>query len=98
MNKIINKIMSIMDNIEYGFKDEFGNNIKDTNPQKRENDFFNTVYYLQTPEELLKSKCGVCWDQVELERKLFQENNIRPVRKLQISSFKIINSTYKCHI
>ena len=77
MNKVINKIMSIMDNIEYGFKDEFGNNIKDTNPQKWEKDFFNTIYYLQTPEELLKSKCGVCWDQVELERKLFQENNIK---------------------
>ena len=26
------------------------------------------------------------------------ENITRPVRKLQISSFKIINSTYKCHI
>ena len=77
MNKVINKIMSIMDNIEYGFKDELGNNIKDTNPQKWEKDFFNTIYYLQTPEELLKSKCGVCWDQVELERKLFQENNIK---------------------
>ena len=28
MNKVINKIMSIMDNIEYGFKDEFGNNFQ----------------------------------------------------------------------
>lgn len=26
-------------------------------------------YYLQTPEELLKSKYGLCYDQVELERK-----------------------------
>lgn len=63
-----------MENIEYGFKDEFGNNIIN-NIEKWDNEF-NSFYYLQTPNELLKSKCGVCWDQVELERKLFQESNI----------------------
>ena len=76
MNLKIDEIMSLMNSIEYGFKDKNGNNILDINPQKWENEF-SKFYYLQTPEELLKSKCGVCWDQVELERKLFQENNIK---------------------
>ena len=69
------QIMKIMDNIEYGFKDEYGNNIIVTNPEKWDDEFYN-FYYLQTPDELLKTKCGVCFDQVELERNLFEKNNI----------------------
>lgn len=65
-----------MNSIEYGFKDEFGNNIINFNPQKWDEDFYK-FYYLQEPDELLKSKCGVCWDQVELERKLFLDNDIK---------------------
>lgn len=68
--------MQIMNDIEYGFKDQNNHNIKDTNPKKWDKEF-NNFYYLQTPNELLKSKCGVCWDQVELERQLFQDNNIQ---------------------
>ena len=68
-------IMDIMNNIEYGFLDENGNNIIVNNPEKWDNEFA-TFYYLLTPDELLKNKCGVCWDQVELERKLFIENDI----------------------
>ncbi len=71
----IEKIMHIMDEIEYGFKDENGNNIIDNDPEKWDKDF-ESFYYLQTPEELLKTKCGVCWDQVELERQLFTRDNI----------------------
>ena len=40
-----------------------------------ENDFPN-FYYLLSPAELLETKCGVCWDQVELERKLFNDSRI----------------------
>lgn len=76
MNQKINEIMNLMDGIEYGFKDENANNIINTDPQKWDNEF-DKFYYLQTPEELLESKCGVCWDQVELERKLFQNRNIK---------------------
>jgi hypothetical protein len=32
-------------------------------------------YFLQTPEELLSSKHGLCWDQTELERLWFSKNN-----------------------
>ena len=38
---------------------------------------FNDFYYLQTPKELLKSKCGICWDQVELERELFKNTKFK---------------------
>ena len=76
VNKTIKQIMNIMDTIEYGFKDEFGKNILNYDPQKWDNDFEN-FYYLLTGEELLERKCGVCWDQVELERKLFAKTNLR---------------------
>ena len=50
----VKKFMNVMNDIEYGFKDEKGNNIIDTNLQKWENKF-DYFYYLQTPEELLKT-------------------------------------------
>ena len=74
MEKIKN-IMSIMNTIEYGFKDENDNNIINYNPKKWDEEFYD-FYYLLTPEELLLKKCGVCWDQVELERYLFDKENI----------------------
>ena len=70
----VNQIMEIMDNIDYGFKDIHGINLIH-NKEVWDNDF-NNFYYLQSPEELLESKCGVCWDQVELERYLFNKKNI----------------------
>lgn len=71
---MIDDIMNVMSDIEYGFKDDDGFNIINDNNKWDLN--FNDFYYLQTPEELLISKCGVCWDQVELERKLFKEHHI----------------------
>lgn len=70
----IQKIMDIMEQIEYGFLDNNGNNIFDDLEVEYT---FNKIYYLMSPEELLKKKVGVCWDQVELERKLFEESNIK---------------------
>ena len=72
MDRVL-KIMDSMSSIEYGFKDKSGNNL--INSETWEKDFSN-FYYLLSPEELLSSKCGVCWDQVELERKLFNDANI----------------------
>ncbi len=66
-------IMKKMDSIEYGFPNKSGINLIDSD------DFdinFSSFYYLQSPEDLISSKCGVCWDQVELERKLFSDANI----------------------
>lgn len=63
--------MDVLNEIEYGFKDENDNNILN-DAKKWDNEFYK-FYYLLSPEELLLKKCGVCWDQVELERKLFEE-------------------------
>lgn len=70
----VKKIMDVIKQIEYGFLDNNGNNICDNLENEH---VFNKVYYLMNPEELLNKKVGVCWDQVELERKLFEENNIK---------------------
>lgn len=75
MQKTLAKIMDVMDEIEYGFKDKDGKNILTLDP-KRWDEEFDDFYYLQTPEELLNTKCGVCWEQVELERFLFQKSGI----------------------
>lgn len=65
------EIMEQMNNIKYGWKDKYENihyNIDDT---------FSDNYVLQSPDEVLHNKVGVCWDQVELERKLFENKNIK---------------------
>ena len=72
---MVDNIMDTLNEIEYGFKDEDGNNIIN-NKDKWDNEF-DKFYYLQEPDELLKSKCGVCWDQVELERLLFSNLDIK---------------------
>lgn len=69
----IKKIMIMMEDIEYGFLNKKGQNIfLDENIE----DIFSKEYYLMSPKELLSKKVGVCWDQVELERKLFEDINI----------------------
>lgn len=73
LNKL-NKIMETLSTIEYGFKDPNGNNI--ISNQKKWDEDFDKFYYLLAPEELLKTKCGVCWDQVELERYLLDKEKI----------------------
>ncbi len=74
MKNIIKKITRIMDTIEYGYKDAKGYNLN--NDLKRWDQEFKDIYKLLTPEELLRYKCGTCFEQVELERKLFNDNNI----------------------
>lgn len=61
-------IMKLMNDIEYGWID------KNNNPHITVDNFSNN-YRLQSPDKLTKTKLGVCWDQVELERKYFSENN-----------------------
>lgn len=70
-NVIKNILDSNLNNIEYGFKI---NNINQLNINNWDN--FSDFYYLQSPEELVITKCGVCWDQVELERELLNKQNI----------------------
>lgn len=73
--EIAHEIMAVMNEIEYGFPDDKGNNIMTTDFERWDNSFCD-FYFLQSPEELQVSKLGVCWDQVELERRLFQSRGI----------------------
>ena len=64
-----NEVMKLMNSIKYGWVDKKG--------KKHINDYgtFSNEYILQSPEDLIKSKLGVCWDQVELERYYFKDIN-----------------------
>ena len=66
-----NDIMSIMNDIKYGYLDINGNIHFDID------EAFDNKYKLQSPNETLNNKVGVCWDQVELERYLFDKKNIK---------------------
>ncbi len=61
-------------NIEYGILDinEEIHRITDENFWSD----FGKYFILKSPEELFKTKIGVCFDQVELSRNLFAEKNI----------------------
>ena len=60
----IKEIDEKMSLIQYGWVDNDGCKHTDMS-------HFSEKYMLQLPEQLLKSHLGVCWDQVELQRKLF---------------------------
>lgn len=70
----VNELLTWMDNIEYGWISKKDGKIYGTGEDDDETEFFK-YYYLQSPWELMRSKNGVCWDQVELERHWFKENN-----------------------
>ena len=63
------EIMKVMSQIEYGWVD------KNKNPHLELGEDFEENYQLQSPNELLKSKLGVCYDQVELERYYFSSHS-----------------------
>ncbi|MBI5466945.1 MAG: hypothetical protein HY975_01890 [Candidatus Kerfeldbacteria bacterium] len=65
------------DNVQYGFvrrstKEVIANNTAETSTA------FAKEYYLQSPEELLESHHGVCWDSTELERRWFDDHGYHP--------------------
>ena len=64
--KKLDEINEIMDEIKYGYVD-----INNEIHPKFDRDI-QFKYRLQSPEELKKSKYGVCFDQVELQRALFK--------------------------
>ena len=74
MKEKLRKLMEMMSNIEYGIKVSNGK-IIDNNSKEWDYVIYNE-YYLLIKEEILNNKCGICWDQVELERDLFKEENI----------------------
>ncbi len=60
------EILDFMKNIKYGWVD------KENNKYYEINDSISNLYVLQSPDEVLKNKIGICWDQVELERYYFR--------------------------
>ncbi|MBR1718275.1 MAG: hypothetical protein IJ715_03285 [Bacilli bacterium] len=75
MNNILNNLMNKMNEIHYGFLVDGINIYPDTDDDW--NNDFSKLYHLLSPDELIKSKYGVCWDQVELERYYLDKQNIK---------------------
>lgn len=67
--------MHRMNEIDYGFCV----NDEDIYPKNDEewSSEFSKQYFLQSPNQLITSKLGVCWDQVELERYYFEQENVK---------------------
>ncbi len=63
------EIMDLMKEIEYGWID------KNNNKHSVVDESYSDNYILQSPNEVMKNKIGVCWDQVELERYYFKGND-----------------------
>ena len=74
MKNELELILNKLDDIEYGFVDN-NENIYPDNLENWDNNF-SKLYHLQSPDELIKNKYGVCWDQVELERFYLSQQNI----------------------
>lgn len=60
------EVMKTMDKISYGWLDIYDKQHINTIDKLTE------LYRVSSPEEVLKNKIGICFDQVELERKLFE--------------------------
>ena len=65
----LKEIDSTINTVEYGWIDESGGRHTDLAN-------FSDEYRLQSPKQLQESRLGVCWDQVELARKLFSDAGI----------------------
>lgn len=63
------KIMNLMSDVEYGWLD------KKSKKHNKVDESYAENYKLQSPNEVINNKVGVCWDQVELERYYFKETN-----------------------
>lgn len=63
------EIMEMMQDIKYGWLD------KNNDKHYIVDETYSSNYILQSPNEIVKNKVGVCWDQVELERHYFKGND-----------------------
>lgn len=62
------EVMNFMKDIHYGWMDK--NHHKHTVVDEK----FSADYILASPNEVVRNKIGICWDQVELERYYFKAN------------------------
>lgn len=89
---MIEEVMNIMNQIHYGYLDSNGKNIIDKDSENWDIEF-GAIYHLLSPEELLEKQYGVCYDQVELERKLLEDRGI-PSQSYFIATHESIDSIY----
>jgi len=66
------KLFKIMSEFDYGWIDKAGHKYINQIAKSK----FITDYYLQNPKDIDTTKIGICWDQVEYERRFFLKNNI----------------------
>ncbi|MGN1371709.1 MAG: GNAT family N-acetyltransferase [Candidatus Coprovivens sp.] len=69
-DKVYINIKDKLDGIKLGYRDKEGNYYSGFKYN------FKDIYYLQSPKQLLESKVGCCFDQVELERDLVSKLNV----------------------
>ncbi len=69
-NYKVEDIMNLISDIEYGYMD------KNNNIHYEIDNLFSNNYILESPNEVIKNKIGVCWDQVELERYYFLNTDL----------------------
>ena len=84
MKKELETILEKLKDIHYGYVDKNKNIYPDSLKDWNRN--FANLYHLQSPEELIKNKYGVCGDQVELER-YYLENNKIPCKSYFIIAY-----------
>jgi len=102
MLKKLKIVMDKMNSIDYGFIDS-DKNIYPDNDEDWDNSF-SKLYRLQILNGLEKTKYGVCWDQVELERYYLNEMGIKSKSYFIVSydgkiypthTFIVVNDNYK---
>lgn len=92
LEKTNEKMKKKFETIEYGFVDQ-KNNIYPDNEKERDSTF-SKKYHLQSPEECIKNKYGVCWDQVEVERYYLEQEEIKSTSYFIIAYDKKIEPTH----
>ena len=60
-------------NIKYGYRSIDDNKLHDPSEDAQ---YFSNNYRLQSPTQISQSKVGICWDQVELQRRWFEKHGI----------------------
>ncbi len=68
------ELLEYMKEIKYGYVGKNNGKVYEYGDDDFDADFPDE-YFLQRPEQLLESKHGVCWDQVELERDWFSKHD-----------------------
>ncbi len=83
-------LMHFLEEIEYGWMDI------DKNVYLNTEKGFKKKYVLASPEDVLEKKVGTCYDQVELERKIFKElgKNFNTYFMIYYDSKKLFNHTF----